>query len=266
MIKKLGSVPFLNSKPLTYSFDKGLCLNYKTQFYYPSELLDSLKSGETFLSLLSIADHFSDPNIISLEDYCISAEGKVDSVILAANSDINKLETVYLDPISKSANLLFKVIQENFLNNKVSYSFLQPKIKNSYISNSGQVIIGDLALKFLSQRPSGLRIYDLAELWNKETSLPFTFATFNYDTDQPSNEEVQLLKESFKKGSENVDALIKDFIIENNSQVKLKILETYLKERIIYKLTMKHIEGINLFYRLSSKFAKWEKRSFNNLL
>ena len=41
MIKKLGSVPFLNSKPLTYSFDKGLCLNYKTQFYYPSELLDS---------------------------------------------------------------------------------------------------------------------------------------------------------------------------------------------------------------------------------
>ena len=161
-------------------------------------------------------------------------------MILAANSDINKLETVYLDPISKSANLLFKVIQENFLNNKVSYSFLQPKIKNSYIPNSGQVIIGDLALKFLSQRPSGLRIYDLAELWNKETSLPFTFATFNYDTDQPSNEEVQLLKESFKKGSENVDALIKDFIIENNSQVKLKILETYLKERIIY-LSLIHI-------------------------
>ena len=95
MIKKLGSVPFLNSKPLTYSFDKGLCLNYKTQFYYPSELLDSLKSKETFLSLLSIADHFSDPNIISLEDYCISAEGKVDSVIL--DQDIQFQVYLYLN-------------------------------------------------------------------------------------------------------------------------------------------------------------------------
>ena len=97
MIKNLGSVPFLNSKPLTYLFDIGAYSNYKTQFQFPSDLLESLVNKQNFLSLLSIVDHFSDSRVVSLDDYCISAEGKVDSVVLVATSDIKDLEKVYLD-------------------------------------------------------------------------------------------------------------------------------------------------------------------------
>ncbi len=266
MKKNLGSVPFLNSKPLTYLFDKGSYPNYKTEFMYPSNLLESLISEKTFLSLISIADHFSDKRIQSLDQYCISAIGKVDSVILVASSNINKLEKVYLDPRSKSANILFKIIQEDFFNNKVEYDFLRPNITNSYESNTGQIIIGDLALKYVSQKPSGLKIYDLSEIWFKETSLPFTFATFNYYKEKPGIDEIKLLDDSFKEGIKNVDTMIKDFMLKYGSKVHLKLVETYLKERIVYEISKKHLEGINLFNKLSAKFAKWEKRSFNNIL
>lgn len=265
MIKKLGSVPFLNSKPLTYLFDKGKYTNYKTEFLFPSDLLESLINGRTFLSLISIADHFSNNKIKSLDKYCISAIGKVDSVILVASSDIKKLEKVYLDPRSKSANILFKIIQEDFVKNKVEYDFLRPKITNSYESNTGQIIIGDLALKYVSQKPSGLKIYDLSEIWYKETSLPFTFATFNYYRDVPNSEEMKLLDDSFNEGIGQIDNIIKVFLDRYKSKVDSKLVERYLKERIVYKLTNNHLEGINLFNKLSSKFAKWEKRSFNNI-
>ncbi len=265
MIKKLGSVPFLNSKPLTYLFDKGKYTNYKTEFLFPSDLLESLINGRTFLSLISIADHFSNNKIKSLDKYCISAIGKVDSVILVASSDIKKLEKVYLDPRSKSANILFKIIQEDFVKNKVEYDFLRPKITNSYESNTGQIIIGDLALKYVSQKPAGLKIYDLSEIWYKETSLPFTFATFNYYRDVPNSEEMKLLDDSFNEGIGQIDNIIKVFLDRYKSKVDSKLVERYLKERIVYKLTNNHLEGINLFNKLSSKFAKWEKRSFNNI-
>jgi predicted solute-binding protein len=190
----------------------------------------------------------------------------VDSVILVATSNIGNLEKVYLDPRSKSANLLYKVIQENFIKKKIKYDYLTPDLTNIYEMNTGQVIIGDLALKFLSQRPIGIKIYDLSELWFKETSLPFTFATFNYYLDKPKPFELELLDNSFKSGMTNIDNILKDFANRYKSEVDLRLIETYLKERIIYKLTEKHLDGVNLFYQLSGKFAKWKKRSFNNIL
>ena len=203
---------------------------------------------------------------MSLNDYCISSEGKVDSVVLVATSDIKDLERVYLDPISKSANLLYKVIQEDFIKKKVEYDYLRPDIANNYQMNTGQVIIGDLALKFLSQRPGGMKIYDLSELWYLEPSLPLTFATFNYYLNKPNPNEIKLIHDSFISGMSNIDNILKDFTTKYESKVDSKLIETYLNERIIYKLTEKHLDGINLFHELSAKFAKWEKRSFNNIL
>ena len=266
MIKKLGSVPFLNSKPLTYLFDKGDYSNYQTKYMFPSALLDSLISGETFLSLLSIVDHLSDSQTVSLDNYCISSVGRVDSVILVANCDIMNLERVFLDSRSKSANILYKVIQENFINKEIQYSSLTPDSTSSYPQNTGQVIIGDLALELTSQRPSGLKIYDLSEIWYKETLLPFTFATFNYYVEKPNSKVIDLLDESYSEGVDNVDGIIKDFLTNSNFRIERNLAETYLKERIVYKLSKKHIEGIELFRKLSEKFAKWKKRSFNNNL
>ena len=109
-----------------------------------------------------------------------------------------------------------------------------------------------------------LNIYDLGELWFKDTSLPFTFSTFNYYGEVPSSEEINILHESYSEGSKNLSLIVDDFLINSKFKIEKKIAEAYLQERIIYKITEKHLEGINLFNKLSSKFANWEKNSFNN--
>ena len=66
------------------------------------------------------------------------------------------------------------------------------------------------------------------------------------------------------EGSKNINSIIDDFLIANQHKIEKKIAEEYLNERIFYKITDDHIKGINLFLKLSSKFANWKKNSFNN--
>mgnify|MGYP003987358413 CR=1 FL=1 len=93
-------------------------------------------------------------------------------------------------------------------------------------------------------------------------SFPSTFEEVNYF----STYKIKLIHDSFISGMSNIDNILKDFTTKYESKVDSKLIETYLNERIIYKLTEKHLDGINLFHELSAKFAKWEKRSFNNIL
>ncbi len=264
MIKYLGSVPFLNSKPLTYLFDNNFIRNYKTYEYYPSSLLDPLISGKVFLSLLSIADHLSNKDVLSLTDYCISSYGKVGSVILVSKSKLKDIKNVVLDSRSKSSNMLFKVIQSSFLNIDVDYEIREPKLNMRMEPGVGYVIIGDLSLEIISLDPIGINTYDLGEIWFKETGFPFTFGTYNYLNPSPKKEELDFLDNSYMEGSKNINSIIDDFLIANQHKIEKKIAEEYLNERIFYKITDDHIKGINLFLKLSSKFANWKKNSFNN--
>ena len=264
MIKYLGSVPFLNSKPLTYLFDSNFFKNYKTYEDYPSLLLNSLTSGKVFLWLLSITDHLSNRRVVSLTSYCISSYGKVDSVILVSKSKLKDIKKVILDSRSKSSNMLFKVIQSSFLNIDVDYEIREPKLNMRIEPGIGYIIIGDLSLEMISSNPSGINTYDLGEIWFKETGFPFTFGTYNYLNSSPKKEELDFLDNSYIEGSKNINSIIDNFLIKNQCKIQKKIAEEYLKERIFYKITNEHIEGINLFLDLSSKFANWKKNSFNS--
>jgi len=264
MKKIIGTVPFLNSLPLTYSIDNNSYDDYKTIKMIPSTLLGSLVKKESFLSLLSIADHFSNNEVLSLEDFCISSNGKVDSVILVSTSKLKDIKKVILDSRSRSANMLCKVLNEELISRDIIYDFADPRSNTKHISEVGYVIIGDLGLEIVSTRPSGLNIYDLGELWSKETGLPFTFATFNYHGEAPSHEEINILHESYTEGFKNISLIVDDFLFNSKFKIEKRFAEAYLNEKIIYKITGKHLEGINLFNKLSSKFANWEKNSFNN--
>lgn len=262
-MKKLGTVPFLNSQPLTYSFDNNYIDNYQTSNYFPSSLLQPLVDKEVFLSLLSIADHLSTTNTISLENYCISSYGKVDSVLLISKSKLKEIDTIVQDSRSKSSNILFRVIQEAFLKTKVEYCVGSPTLGMDIKNNTGYIVIGDLSLEMLSSSPSGIKTYDLGEIWYQETGLPFTFGTYNYIYESPSKFELDCLKSSYENGSKSTNKIIDNFLIKTGYNIDKKLAQQYLEEKIYYKIEKEHIEGINLFANLSSKFANWQKNSFN---
>ena len=73
-----------------------------------------------------------------------------------------------------------RVIAEKFFKISFESKTHVPTRNMIFEPNIGYVVIGDLGLEISTSRMSGLKIYDLGEIWFNETGYPFTFASFNY--------------------------------------------------------------------------------------
>ena len=200
----VGTVPFINSLPLTFYLKEH---NVNISFANPSETLNSLNFNKVDISLLPIADHLRNKNIFSLENKCISANGKVDSVIIISKGELKEIKTMFLDSRSKSSNLLVKVLFNEFVKTTPNFSYYSPSKNMTLDSDCGYVVIGDLGLELTYSKPIGVKIFDLSDLWFNETTLPFTFASYNY-IKKPSNDLIKSLENSYLKGIENIDNII----------------------------------------------------------
>ena len=254
-----GTVPFINSLPLTFYLKEH---NVNISFSNPSETLNSLNLNKVDISLLPIADHLGNKNIFSLENKCISANGKVDSVIIISRGELKEIKTMFLDSRSKSSNLLVKVLFNEFVKTTPKFSYYSPSKNMILDSDCGYVVIGDLGLELTYSRPAGLKIFDLSDLWFNETALPFTFASYNY-IKKPDNDLITSLENSYLKGIENIDNIVTYILDLKKVDIDKMNIETYLKERIVYEFTSKHRKGINLFLDLAKKITKIERSEFN---
>ncbi len=258
-MKVLGTVPFINSYPLTYFVNqKKLSL----EFFNPSDLLLSLKTHKSDVSLLPIADHLKNKEIFSLQNKCISSFGKVDSVILISKVDLKKINSIYLDSRSSSSNLLVQIIFNEFIKSEVDYKFYKPNRNMIFDNESGYVVIGDIGLELTYLKPLGFKIYDLAEIWFNETSLPFTFASYNY-INKPNQELVDILESSYYEGFKNIDKISE--IIHKSKKINLnkKQIAKYISETIVYEFSTDHIKGINLYLKFAKKLISFDRLEFN---
>ena len=140
----VGTVPFINSLPLTFYLKEH---SVNISFSNPSETLNSLNLNKVDISLLPIADHLGNKNIFSLENKCISANGKVDSVIIISRGELKEIKTMFLDSRSKSSNLLVKVLFNEFVKTTPKFSYYSPSKNMTLDSDCGYVVIGDLGLE-----------------------------------------------------------------------------------------------------------------------
>jgi chorismate dehydratase len=133
----------------------------------PSVCANKLIENQVDIGLVPVAAllHIKDYHIIS--NYCIGANGAVDSVFIFSNKPILEIETLQLDAQSNTSNLLSKVL--------LKYHWkINPKLVETGVAD-GIVQIGDRT--FLNRNQFKYH-YDLALEWHKFTGLPFVFAVW----------------------------------------------------------------------------------------
>jgi len=177
---KLGAVSFLNAEPLVWPLQNG-----KTGGKHdiirsvPSELIGMLEEGEIDCALVSIACLLDNPNFVPVPDIAIACRGAVASVALFQNGKVEDLEKIWLDPASRTSNLLLKVLRDNVSNTPCTYLMPEdeepPEIEQLK-HKTGRLIIGDSALKITSGETVHPPYTDLGEWWREVTNHPFTFA------------------------------------------------------------------------------------------
>ena len=200
----LVAVSYLNTKPLLYGLLRSpIQEELFMDLAIPSECARRLVAGEADIALVPVAVIPELPNARIISDYCIGADGKVDTVCIYSEVPLAEVTHLYLDHHSRTSRMLTQLLLEE-------YWRTSPQLLNAsegYIEKIGGttagLVIGDRTIGLDRRFPY---VYDLAEAWKDHTGLPFVFAA--WVTTKPLDEGfVQRFNQALRAGMEHLPEL-----------------------------------------------------------
>ena len=240
---KISAVSYLNTIPFIHGLKQSeLIKTIDLQLDYPSICADKLINGTVDLALVPVAviPKLKEAYIIS--DYCIGANGAVDTVCLYSDVPIEEIESIALDYQSRTSVALLRILLKE-------YWQLNPELKKANVGfeenikgNHAALVIGDRAFALNTKYAY---IYDLSAIWKEMTGLPFVFAAWVANTKLPQDFIISFNK-ALEKGLSNID---KALALEGDSYPNCKNPEDYLNNKISYTLDAEKQKGMELFLR-----------------
>jgi chorismate dehydratase len=238
---KVTAVSYLNTKPFIYGLENSdVAQQMELSQDFPAICAEKLLNGEADIALVPVAviPQLSTPHIVS--DYCIGAIGPVKTVCLFSEVPIEDITDIYLDYQSRTSVALLRVLCKEYWKVKPGMVKAYPGYTSEICGTVAGVVIGDRAISFLDKFPY---VYDLAEIWQKFTGLPFVFAAwvapFNIDEDF-----LKSFNEALKLGLDHRQQIgDRHAFFNNNMFDSVK----YLTNSISYPLDTEKRKGMQLF-------------------
>ena len=240
---KISAVSYLNTIPFIHGLKQSeLIKTIDLKLDYPSICADKLINGTVDLALVPVAVIPKLKKAYIISDYCIGANGAVDTVCLYSDVPIEEIESIALDYQSRTSVALLKILLKE-------YWQLNPELKKANVGfeenikgNHAALVIGDRAFALNTKHAY---IYDLSAIWKEMTGLHFVFAAWVANTKLPKDFIVSFNK-ALEKGLSNID---KAFALEGDSYPNCKNPEDYLNNKISYSLDIEKQKGMELFLR-----------------
>jgi len=233
---RIGSVPYLNAKPLVWGLDPQRVL-----FEIPAVLSGSFERGAVDAALLPLFEVLRLGGGTIADDIAVACRGEVLSVFVASQEDFDNISEIALDPASRSSVALLRVLLSEFYPNG-------PRVVTGDPGTSGaRLLIGDPALDFRATHSDGWHYHDLGLLWQKHTGLPFVFAVWALRSGLPQPGSVADALREMKAAGLAARPLIAQ--AESNPSASL----AYLTDNIRYDLGADEKSAIALFSRLAAK-------------
>ncbi|MFH0932686.1 MAG: menaquinone biosynthesis protein [Nitrospirota bacterium] len=278
---KIGKIPYANLFPIFYMLQKECdCSGYEFIEGVPSGLNRMLRNDGIDISPSSSIEYLRNKNKYTLiEGHSISSKGPVGSILLLSKRPMKELEgkMIYVSSQSETSVALLDIILRKFYKIECSLKPTDESL-DFLISNAEAFLsIGDDALKAaktvssyqLGDTPSltlpprgggqgwgGVYVYDLGDLWYKNTGLPFVFALWivrkNCFTEKAEllNSFIRDLHKAKERALQNLDKIAQALRPQLLSSHSLDITEEELIsfwKGISYDLTEEHKRGLELF-------------------
>jgi chorismate dehydratase len=234
--------------PFKWALKNSALINFiDLQEDIPSICAQKLKFKQVDMALVPVAmlkelDHY-----FIESDYCIGANGKVDSVKLYSEVPLQEIEHITLDYQSRSSITLTRILAKFFW--KIHPKFIEgkPGFENEVSGTNANVVIGDRTFDL-----NGKFAYeiDLAEEWKKFTDLPFVFAAWiSHNKLNPAfiHEFNSVLKYGLENCEKAIESAGKDLLLSREDALE------YLTERIDYNLDDRKLEAMKLFLEYIAK-------------
>lgn len=226
----------------------------------PSRLNRMLADGELDASPSSSFEYARNwQDYLLLPGHSISAFGQVKSVLLFSPRPLEEIEgeeIVLTGESATSVNLLRILLLEFLGHGKVNCRVPEGAVEELLDAGSPALLIGDRALKASRKNPEGRYVYDLGELWNRFTGLPFVFALWilrRQSAEEKHGEIGELLAQLTESRRRAFDSLER---LAAESPERRWMGEGELVDYwrcMSYELNEDHLAGLQLFFRLAVK-------------
>ena len=258
---KVGYISYLNCVPF-FHYLQGSGFSGNLISGVPSVLNRLLHEGGLDVSPSSsfeYARHWQ--NYFLLPGHSISSCGKVESVLFFSPVPLTELDGVDIAITGESAtsiNLLRVILREFLGLERVADAVPASPVEE--LINAGQpaLLIGDRALQMAKRCPSGMRCFDLGDLWYQQTGLPFVFALWMVRRDALFRFTEELISLSGQLQYSLQKVLADPDLIAGNyapySGLTPRQVAEYWKN-IDYRLGAEHMRGLELFFQLCCKHS-----------
>lgn len=238
---RVGSVPFVNARPLVSWFEGEGRQHVEVVYDQPSKLPRMLDDGDCDAVLVSSFDALRTPDRTVADGVCIGTDGPAESVKLFSKVAFGQIATLAFDQSSLTSNALaLGVLRETYGADPVAEN-CAPDLEAMLAKHDACVLIGDVGM--VAEAP-GLQVIDLGQAWSDMIGLPFVWAAWvGRDDLQPGL--VELLNTSWDWGRQNLPAVIED--AAGRSGWNRAVCERYLTRTMRYDLDERSKQGLNTF-------------------
>jgi len=202
----LAIVNYLNAKPFLFGLaeNKTLQQKFNIQLLNPAECARSFKEQQSDIALVPVGALPSIGPYDIITDFGIACKDKVATVCVFSNQPLQLCSKIFLDNHSRTSVLLAQIIVKEFLKYDMIFEYVD--VQNLQLMESEAVLlIGD---KVFEREKLFRYKYDLGELWNKFTELPFVFAVWIARPGLLSQIDINELNICFQYGISNIDQVI----------------------------------------------------------
>jgi len=238
---KVSAVSFLNTLPFIYGLKTSELINtINLQLDYPAICADKLINGEVDIALVPVTVIPKLKHYQIISNYCIGADGVVDTVCLYSNVPISEIKKIALDYQSRTSVALLKVLLKEYWNLNPALIAAEVGFEENIKGVNAALVIGDRAFDLNNRYKY---IYDLSALWKEMTGLPFVFACWVAIKNLP-NQFVADFSAALQNGLNNIEKAI---LMEGGNYPNCESPEDYLNNKISYILDSEKQKGMELF-------------------
>ncbi|RJP14878.1 MAG: hypothetical protein C4520_20835 [Candidatus Abyssobacteria bacterium SURF_5] len=246
---RVGSVPYLNAKPLIRFLDVVGPPPLEVTMEVPSRLTELLRERRLDVALLPSIEYLRGKNYRLLPDICIASDGIVESVRVYSKVKLENIKLLGLDKSSRTSAALVRVLLKRRFGKLPKLSEISPDSNLDELKEDAILLIGDPAMKFKAAHD--VHVLDLGAEWKQQTGLPFVYAIWVAREGIPSKSLVDRLIRARNDGLMHVAQLA----VEASNELGLDqdVCFNYLAHTIQYQLGDRQIRGLSLFQQLAAE-------------
>ena len=171
---RVGSVPYLNAKPLVKPFDwRGSASPVEVAYDVPSRLPALLEADQVQAVMVSSIEALRTPGAKVAAGLSIGTRREVLSVRLFSKVPPSQISSVAEDASSMTSNALARIVLTERYKVEPYWEPAAPSLEDMLAAHDACVMIGDNGMRADGE---GLHVLDLGREWLALTGLPFVWA------------------------------------------------------------------------------------------